>query len=76
MKASEFFDNYSSLVGSYKSFVISQVNSMKVDDLKLVDVGDKDPSAFRMNLNQFAIANGKKFRTKISNGELYVGRIL
>jgi hypothetical protein len=73
MNATQFFK--SSTDGSYKSFVVSQVEDMEFDELKVVDVGNKDSEAFRMNLAKYSNHSGKKFKTKIVDGKLYVGRI-
>ena len=72
MKASEFFNQSR---GSYRAFVWSQLEKMEVDDLNVVDVGSGSVHSFRMNLGQYAQKEGKKFRTKVANGDLYVGRI-
>lgn len=70
MKASDFFKTE-----NYFNFVMSQVKDMEVDDLNKVDVGSKDFSAFRMNLHNCAKKLNVKFKTKVKNNELFVGRV-
>lgn len=72
MKASDFFKGS---VGTYREFVWEQVRDMGIDDLKQVDVGIKDIHSFRMNLGQFADKEDRKFKTKVVDGVLYVGRV-
>ena len=74
ISATDFFSQ-ESINGGYKQFVREQVDSMNLDELKIIDTGSKDIAAFRMNLFQFAKESGKKFRTKVVDGELYVGRM-
>lgn len=73
MKATDFFEKMENM--NYSNFVKSQVEDMKVDDLKIVDIGDRPVSRFRMNLSRIASDIGYKFKTKVVDGKLYVGRI-
>lgn len=70
MKASDFFKTE-----NYFNFVMNQVKDMEVDDLNKVDVGCKDFSAFRMNLHICAKKLNVKFKTKVKDNELFVGRV-
>lgn len=73
MKAREFFHTGKSW--TYKAHVWKQVDSMEVDDLIVADTQGNEVERFRMNLNLYSKETGKKFKTKVRNGELYVGRL-
>lgn len=73
MKVSDIFGKAKK--GSYRRFVVEQLEPIKLDEAAVVDLGEKDATAFRMNLNQYCNKTGKKFKTKIVDGKLYVGRI-
>lgn len=60
---------------NYRAFVRKQLEPMKVDDVIIADIGKKTIKAFRMNLDAEGKKAGKKFRTKVVDGELYVGRM-
>ena len=76
MKASDFFGNGFYREESYSGFVRKQVEGMDVDDLIIADLGEKaEFHAFRMNLTKIAEKLGMKFKTKIKDGKLYVGRV-
>ena len=51
-------------------------NDMKLDDIIKGDTGVKKISAFRMNLNRYAVDSEKTFKTRVVDGELIIGRIL
>lgn len=75
ISASDFFCQETTNGKGYKQFVRDQVKSMKMDELKIVDLGSKDVARFRMNLFQIDKELGFRFKTKVVNGELYVGRV-
>tara|TARA_R110002126_G_scaffold98741_2_gene229774 strand:+ start:5233 stop:5460 length:228 start_codon:yes stop_codon:yes gene_type:complete len=75
MKASEFFAK-NNCTYNYKTFVISQIEGMKIDDMINADIGTKDIASFRMNMGLYGVNFNKKFKTKMVDGFLVVGRIL
>lgn len=60
---------------NYRAFVREQLEVMEVDEVIIADIGKKTIKAFRMNLDAEGKKMGRKFRTKVVDGELYVGRI-
>ena len=72
MKSDTFFN--SGLL-SYVNFVESQINKMNVQDLKTVDIGKDCLMNCRSNIHKYGVKNKKKFKTKMHEGLLYVGRI-
>lgn len=74
----EFFNKTASTYGrlsNYKQFVLSQVDKLEIEDLIKADLGGKDIETFRVKLGQFAAKSEKRFKTRVIDGELYVGRI-
>ena len=59
---------------NHYKFVVDQLSSLKVKDLIVADLGRKDVASFRMNLHKYSFETNTKFKTKVSEGKLYVGR--
>ena len=48
---------------------------MKIEDMIKADIGVKDIASFRMNMGLYGVNFGKKFKTRMVDGDLMVGRI-
>ena len=62
-------------LASYSDFVKEQIKGVGVGEFRIVDVGEKDYHAFRMNLQKIAKSKGLKFKTRLIKGELWIGRV-
>jgi len=73
MKASEFFTNRNETNCGY---VANQVKDMQLEELKKVEFEKCGVVIFRTNLHKYSILTRRKFKTKLVDNELWIGRII